>query len=61
MEGVAFMSLFRFADKFDYAMMVTGTFGALCLGASTPIFILFWGDFTNVFGEDSASIVSLAF
>lgn len=44
------MSLFRFADRFDYIMMACGTLGAVCLGASTPLFILFWGDFTNVFG-----------
>jgi ATP-binding cassette subfamily B (MDR/TAP) protein 1 len=49
-EGASLLSMFRFADKYDYLMMGVGTFGALCLGASTPLFILFWGDFTNVFG-----------
>ena len=42
--------LFRFADSYDYIMMVLGTLGAVGLGASTPLFILFWGDFTDVFG-----------
>lgn len=45
-----FFELFRFADSYDYIMMVLGTIGAIGLGASTPLFILFWGDFTNVFG-----------
>ena len=45
-----FFSLFRFADNFDILMMVIGTIGALALGASTPVFILIWGEFTDVFG-----------
>ena len=49
-ESVPFFSLFRFADNFDILMMVIGTIGALALGASTPVFILIWGEFTDVFG-----------
>jgi hypothetical protein len=30
-------------------LMGFGSLGALALGASAPLFILFWGDFTNVF------------
>jgi len=42
--------MFRFADKYDVFMMIVGTFGGLALGVCAPIFILFWGQFTNVFG-----------
>ena len=52
--------MFRFADCYDYVMMVAGTLGGLGLGAATPIFILFWGDFTNVFGENVDVIVDEA-
>ena len=52
--------MFRFADKTDYLLMFLGTFGALGLGASTPLFILFWGDFTNVFGDSMDTIVEMA-
>ena len=40
-------------------MMFFGTLGALGLGAATPVFIFFWGQFTNVFGESVDQIVTL--
>ena len=49
--------MFRFADKLDIIMMTVGTVGALCLGASTPLFVMFWGDFTNTLSESSDNIV----
>ena len=52
--------MFRFADKFDILMMVLGTFGGLALGASTPVFILFWGQFTDVFNSSIDVIVEQA-
>lgn len=52
--------MFRLADKTDYILMTLGTIGAIGLGASTPLFILFWGDFTNVFGESKNQIVDMA-
>ncbi len=52
--------MFRFADKYDKIMMFVGTFGGLALGATTPVFILFWGDFTNVFSSSIDSIVHAA-
>jgi ATP-binding cassette, subfamily B (MDR/TAP), member 1 len=52
--------MFRFADKFDYTMMVVGTLGGLALGASTPVFILFWGQFTDVFSSNIDVIVEEA-
>ena len=42
-KGVSFFELFRFADGYDRILMFFGTFGALMLGGSTPLFILFWG------------------
>ena len=41
-------------------MMFLGTFGGLALGAATPIFILFWGEFTDVFNADINVIVDQA-
>jgi threonine/homoserine/homoserine lactone efflux protein len=41
-------------------MMVIGTLGGLGLGASTPIFILFWGQFTDVFNSSADVIVEQA-
>jgi threonine/homoserine/homoserine lactone efflux protein len=49
--------MFRFADKFDYFMMIAGSLGGLALGVCTPLFILFWGQFTNVFGQSVDQIV----
>lgn len=49
--------MFRFADKFDVFMMIAGSLAGLALGACTPIFILFWGQFTNVFGGSVDMIV----
>jgi len=49
--------MFRFADSYDKLMMVLGSFGGLALGASTPIFILFWGEFTDVFSSNIDVIV----
>jgi ATP-binding cassette, subfamily B (MDR/TAP), member 1 len=52
--------LFRFADKWDYLMMTLGTLGGLGLGAATPVFILFWGNFTDVFSSGPDVIVDEA-
>lgn len=41
-------------------MMVIGTLGGLALGASTPVFILFWGEFTDVFNQSIDAIVEEA-
>ena len=49
--------MLRFADKFDYFLMIIGTFGGLALGVCAPIFILFWGQFTDVFGSSVDQIV----
>lgn len=59
-ESISFGELFRFADNYDTAMMVVGTLGGLSLGASTPIFILFWGQFTDVFNSSTDVIVEQA-
>lgn len=53
--------MFRFADGQDYAMMIIGTICALLLGGSIPVFILFWGDFTDVFHLGIDFIVQSAF
>jgi len=69
-ETVSFLSLFRFAKKIDILLMILGTIGAACDGASLPIFALFFGDVPNQFGPqnqsgqaivDSASSLGLKF
>ena len=52
-----FCQLFRFADKYDIIMMILGTFGALALGAATPVFIYLWGKFTDVFEQGGDAMV----
>lgn len=41
-------------------MMTIGTIGGLALGASTPVFILFWGQFTDVFDSTIDVLVEQA-
>ena len=41
----------------DIIMMIFGTFGALALGAATPVFIYLWGQFTDVFGQGGDAMV----
>lgn len=56
LASVGFFELFRFADRTDYIMMTFGTFGALTIGASTPLFIFVWGNMIDAF---SASVDEL--
>jgi len=37
-------SLFRFANKFDYLLMIVGSIGSMIGGAALPLFALFWGE-----------------
>jgi len=69
-EVVPFTSLFRYSTKFDIFLIIFGTLGAACDGASLPIFALFFGDVPNTFGPqnqsgqavvDAASSVGLKF
>jgi len=41
--------------------MIFGTIGALLVGGATPMFIYFWGEFTDVFQLSTETIVDLAF
>lgn len=41
-------------------MMLIGTLGGLALGAATPVFIYFWGQFTDVFSQPPDVIVDEA-
>ena len=41
-------------------MMTIGTIGGLAVGASFPIFLLFWGEFTDVFNSSPDVIVDAA-
>lgn len=49
-DAVPFFSLFRFADRTDYILIIVGSIFALALGAALPCFVLFWGDMTDAFG-----------
>ena len=41
-------------------MMFIGTIGGLGLGVSTPVFILFWGEFMDIFNEHIDVLVDAA-
>ena len=42
-------SLFRFANKFDYLLMIVGSIGSMIGGAALPLFALFWGEMIDNF------------
>ncbi|RHY22963.1 hypothetical protein DYB32_009345, partial [Aphanomyces invadans] len=46
---VGFRELFQYADATDIVLMCVGTFGAIIMGVSQPIQIVFFGDIINVF------------
>nr|XP_039272613.1 ATP-dependent translocase ABCB1-like isoform X3 [Styela clava] len=46
---VPFYSLFRFANGFDYFLLVIGSLASAIHGASLPLLFIFFGDLTNTF------------
>lgn len=41
--------MFRFANKFDYLLMIVGSIGSIIGGAALPLFALFWGEMIDNF------------
>lgn len=52
-QRVPFYKLFSFADKFDVALMITGTIGAIGNGLTQPIMTLIFGQLVNSFGSSN--------
>jgi len=47
--AVAFSGLFRYADRFDKFLMVTGTVGAVTNGLSLPVLLILQAKLINSF------------
>lgn len=57
-QSVPFYKLFMFADKYDVALMIIGSIGAIGNGLSQPLMTLVFGGLINTFGAtDPAHIV----
>ena len=52
--------LFKFADKWDVLLMIVGTLGAICLGASMPLIALLFGQLMDSFGKNTGDPDELA-
>nr|GMC59430.1 ABC transporter B family member 19 [Ipomoea batatas] len=51
-QCVPFHQLFCFADKYDWALMILGSLGAIVHGSSMPVFFLLFGQMVNGFGKN---------
>lgn len=52
-KSVSYFSLFRYADTKDKLYMIFGSLAAMLAGASTPFFVIFFGDIAAIFLEDN--------
>ncbi|XP_055805857.1 ABC transporter B family member 9-like [Solanum dulcamara] len=52
-QKVSFYKLFSFADKFDVALMIIGTIGAIGNGLTQPLMTLIFGQLVNSFGSSN--------
>ena len=52
-KSVSYFSLFRYADTKDKLYMIFGSLAAMLAGASTPFFVIFFGDISAIFLEDN--------
>lgn len=55
-QSLPFFQLFSFADKYDWCLMIFGSFGAIIHGSSMPIFFLLFGEMVNGFGKNQTDI-----
>ncbi|GFP90363.1 ABC transporter b family member 19 [Phtheirospermum japonicum] len=55
-QSLPFYRLFSFADKYDYLLMITGSFGAIIHGSSMPVFFLLFGQMVNGFGKNQMDL-----
>ncbi|CAI5469745.1 unnamed protein product [Closterium sp. Yama58-4] len=51
--SVPYWQLFRYADKWDVALMVVGSAGAIAQGIALPMMALLFGDMMNAFGANT--------
>ncbi|CAI5498535.1 unnamed protein product, partial [Closterium sp. Naga37s-1] len=54
--SVPYGQLFRYADKWDVALMVAGSVGAIAQGIALPMMALLFGDMMNAFGSNATSM-----
>ena len=50
---------FRYATCFDYILILLGTIAALAHGTALPLLLLFFGDLTNIFFSQSATLTTI--
>ncbi|XP_077212704.1 ATP binding cassette subfamily B19 [Tasmannia lanceolata] len=55
-QSLPFYQLFSFADKYDYFLMILGSFGAVIHGSAMPVFFLLFGDLVNGFGNNQMDL-----
>ncbi|XP_051141012.1 ABC transporter B family member 19-like [Andrographis paniculata] len=55
-QSLPFHQLFSFADKYDYALMISGSLGAVVHGSSMPVFFLLFGQMVNGFGKNQMDL-----
>lgn len=55
-QSLPFYQLFSFADKYDVALMIAGSLGAVVHGSSMPVFFLLFGEMVNGFGKNQMDL-----
>ncbi|KAJ6838973.1 ABC transporter B family member 19-like [Iris pallida] len=58
-QTLAFHELFSFADRFDWLLMASGSFGAVIHGSAMPVFFLLFGDLVNGFGKNQMDLTKM--
>lgn len=58
-QSLPFYQLFSFADKYDWLLMISGSFGAVIHGSSMPVFFLLFGEMVNGFGKNQSDLHKL--
>ncbi|EGD76002.1 multidrug resistance protein [Salpingoeca rosetta] len=53
LEPVSYFALYRYADAFDWVLVIVGSLCALAHGALSPAFVVFFGDVIDSFGADA--------
>ena len=52
---------FRYATSFDYILILLGTIAAIAHGTALPLLLLYFGDLTNIFISQSATLAAIDF
>ncbi|GMP28913.1 hypothetical protein CsSME_00004257 [Camellia sinensis var. sinensis] len=58
-QSLPFYQLFSFADKYDWALMISGSLGAIVHGSSMPVFFLLFGEMVNGFGKNQLDLKTM--